>query len=301
MRLVANSKALLGMLTLLLATSCGSSDSDKGRNSKGPEENRNSQDSGSGSNEVQLDGYYPEYITDQAGNRVPISKLPSMIHDDEWFDVCSKGQIPFLDHCFDEISITDKAPGFRLISKSRTFEAFDTLNAEWQASLQQLIPPENGYSTSEALFQKITYGGGEEYIEVPSIVASYNFVTWYKSKWYFKVLEIHTRFAFGGRPQATSPHLWYINGEIELNGTKIKLPATRKQIAQAIGRSDGERLYFDGMVINFRYNSTLPSVLGEEGYSPNPDEQWLTTVRFEMDSPEERFGQEDDDVQPDSD
>lgn len=197
------------------------------------------------------------HITDADGRSIPHNKLPSTLSANKLVDVCKRGQVPFLDHCYDAVHLNDRVAGFRLESSTRTFVVAETADTALLSALEQIgsFYQEEFAMTSYAhrlTFKcKATTG-----VCVPPSLLKYGLsVMRVYGNNYIANLKLDTAFAWGG----VNKHVWPVRGTLTMNGKVHLLPLTRAQVKRAYGdKLRGNAFRHGHVTTSFSFADTYP-------------------------------------------
>lgn len=275
-------KKVVLISVLSLGNGCGGSSGGGGSGNPGINPNGGQGPSDDDAN-PDVEGFYVvDIIADQNGEKVPTSKLPSMITDGKWFDTCAEGQIFYEDHCYDTVHLSDQQAGFRLESKTKTFVMGPSIEGGWLknfATKEPYIGLESNWYKHKITWKCGAYTMG---CQIPSNIPDGVITTSIGETEYIEELTVLTLFNWGGELPPKSPHVWFMNGTIELKGKVIELPLTLKKLREIYPEHrDGE--FIENGYTSMKFDFLSSDLWGVE-VEPNPEDRPLRQVRFEVDN-----------------
>ena len=208
-------------------------------------------------NSTPLTTQFYTHITDSDGRSIPYSKLPSTLIDNKLVDVCKKGQVPFLDHCYDAVHLNDRVAGFRLESPTRTFVVAETADTALLSALEQIgsFFQEEFAITSYAHRLTFKCKATTDVCVPPSLLKYGLSVMRVYGNNYIDNLKLDTSFAWGG----VNKHAWPVRGTFTMNGKVHLLPLTRAQVKRAYGdKMMGNTVRHGHVTTRFSFADTYP-------------------------------------------
>ena len=214
--------------------------------------------------------HFYTHITDSSGRSIPYSKLPSTLIDNKLVDVCKKGQVPFLDHCYDAVHLNDRVAGFRLESSTRAFVVAETAATALLSALKQVGSFFQAEFVITSYAHRLTFKcKAVTDVCVPPSLLKYGLsVMRIYGNNYIDNLKLDTSFAWGDAYQ----HTWPVRGTLTMNGKVHLLPLTRAQVKRAYGDKMMNSTVGHGHVTTrFSFADTYPE-----------SEQVLTSINYRV-------------------
>lgn len=223
-------------------------------------------------------GYYPGTAT-LDGNKIPITKLPSILAHGKLIAMCDEGQIPYLDHCFDRVHFEVERAGFRLESRTRTFEAWTTASQAWLDTFTTL---ETWYSNNVTHGYQLTYKciAWSSSCAIPSWFRSLTTKQIGKTH-YIGYLTLSTHYRWGGILSGRTVHSWPVQGTITMKGKVYPLPVTKKQVKNVYGNPLSVRTVGKYLETIFNYDC-IPTIL--PSCPVNDDDKQLMHISYKVDN-----------------
>ena len=223
-------------------------------------------------------GYYTG-IAALDGGKIPITKLPSILERGKLIDMCNKGQTPYLDHCFDTVHLDAERAGFRLESKTRTFEAWTTASQKWLETFTT-VSTWNGNNLSHGYRLTYTCNDWSSSCAIPS---------WFRKlltrkigkTHYISYLTLYTHYRWGGLLTGRTTYSWPVQGTLTMKGKPYSLPVTRKQVKDVYGHPSPTRTANKYLEVHFNYDCD-PAIL--PNCSVNNDDKLLMHISYEADN-----------------
>jgi hypothetical protein len=248
-------------------------------------------DPGSGGDDAEgKDGFY-KALLDLNDKPIPVTKIPSILEDGKFVDVCREGQSMHLDECYDEVHFSER-PGFKVTKTGKEQSEYGYLSPGWLGSFAERDQQNNiefvlrhrktfkciEWCPSPTFYG--SYGGSPDvYVELDS--------TGYK---FASHTTMYTYFSFGGR-YAKPEHIWLLNGTLTLKGKELRLPITRRQIKEVYPEMADDRITTEFGDIQFAWED---EALGFKNVPVNEDDKHLVMIDYET------IREENADVQPDT-
>lgn len=197
------------------------------------------------------------HITDADGRGIPHSKLPSTLSAKKLVDVCQRGQVPFLDHCYDAVHLNDRLAGFRLESSTRSFVVAETADTALLSALERIgsFYQEEFAMTSYAHRLTFKCKTTTDVCVPPSLLKYGLSVMRVYGNNYIDNLKLDTSFSWGG----VNKHAWPVRGTLTMNDRVYLLPLTRAQVKRAYGdKLRGDAFRHGHVTTRFSFADTYP-------------------------------------------
>jgi hypothetical protein len=253
----------------LISLSCGKSSGNSSSGSPIEVPLGGSEDTGF---ELDQQKYYTG-ITDLKGNPISLRKVPSVIEDGIFLEVCKSGQTMHLDECYDEIHLSEKI-GFKVKRSDKEVSEYEYLSQDWLNSFSE----RDRLWDSEISLKHRKNFSCELFCLAPTL---YGYELWVsENSNSYRFLKSHftiqTTFRFGGN-RAAPEHFWFLNGTITLKGKTLPLPVTRRQIKEIFPEMAQDRVSTEYGVLGFTWENII---MGYQNVPVNDDDKRLVAINY---------------------